>query len=118
MRLERSAGTQAAAASHGALVEFVQQMHAGAPDEAKPGMARLAAGVQAIPASTNRQQTLQAMDGVSFEQCLRCHAASRFEFAKDVGAWPAFTPNTELQPPSTTDSTIAPRRRGPLVPGR
>lgn len=118
MRLERSAGTQAAEAAHGELVEFVQQMHEGAPEAAKAGMARLSTGVQAIPAGTNRQQTLEAMEGVSFQQCLRCHAASRFEFAKDVGAWPAFTPNTELQPPSTTDSTIAPRRRGPLVPGR
>lgn len=118
MRLERSAGTQAAAAAHGELVEFVQQMHAGAPDEAKPGMARLVAGMQAIPAAANRQQTLEAMDGVSFEQCLRCHAAARFEFAKDTARWPAFTPNDELRPPSTPDSTIAPSRRGPLVPGR
>lgn len=117
MALERKAGTAAATEAHGELASFAQEIRDEAPPKLKGEMDGMVAAIQRISTQGTRETILATMDEINFSQCLRCHAASRLQFAKDVSRWPSFTPNDELKPPAAKDPG-APARRGPLTPQR
>ena len=117
MQLERTAGTPQAADAHAELTRFAEAIRDGAPEQFKGAYSGLVNAIGSIPAEGPRQATLQKMDEVNLQSCLRCHAMGRFEFAQDVSAWPAYTPNPKLTPPSVRD-TAGGGRRGPVRPVR
>lgn len=103
--------------AHAELTRFAEAIRDGAPEQFKGAYSGLVNAIGSIPAEGPRQATLQKMDEVNLQSCLRCHAMGRFEFAQDVSAWPAYTPNPKLTPPSVRD-TAGGGRRGPVRPVR
>lgn len=116
IRLERAAGTPAAAQAHADLLGFAESLRDGAPEKARPAFAGMVQAIASIPTKGSRQAILSRMDEVNFQSCLRCHAVGRFEFAEDVSAWPAYRPNPDLKPPVPTGGGRSPR--GPVRPVR
>lgn len=117
MHLERTAGSAEAEAAHAELVRFAESLRDGAPQQAKDAFSGLVKALGSITPQGPREATLNQMDDVNLQNCTRCHAVGRFEFAEDVSAWPAYTPNPELSPPSRRDAAGG-GRRGPVRPVR
>lgn len=117
MQLERKAGSAEATAAHAELMTFAERLREGAPERAKGAFDGLVKAIGTIPPQGPRKATLQKMDEVNLQSCTRCHAKGRFEFADDVSAWPAYTPNPDLTPPAKRDA-VGGARRGPVRPVR
>ncbi|AKU90002.1 hypothetical protein AKJ08_0389 [Vulgatibacter incomptus] len=124
MALERAAGTPDAERALAQVQEQVAKVAGKAPGNAAGHAADfdqlaklLADRTGALTAGANRTTTLDALQSVQADACMRCHTQFRFGLASSVRSWPQFEVSADPKRPAPAARDASPKRgRGPIAP--